>query len=96
MESINGVLRMQQRRQKRLTQELLDLKRLYWNLHPFRAGKRKGSSPYGRLGVVLPKAGWWELRQRPLEQLRQELALLNPDGAVKESQQELSAQKDAA
>ena len=41
LESVNGVVRMQQRRQKRLTQGLLDLKRLYWNMHTFAAGKRK-------------------------------------------------------
>jgi hypothetical protein len=63
VEGLNSVLRMQQRRQQRLTQELLDLKRLYWNMHVFGAGKRKGSSPYGRLGVALPKGGWWQLLQ---------------------------------
>ena len=57
VEGLNSVLRMQQARQKRLTQELVDLKRLHWNLHLFRAGKRKGTSPYGRLGVVLPEGG---------------------------------------
>jgi len=46
VEGVNSVLRMHQRRQKRLTQGLLDIQRLYWNMHAFRAGKRKGSSPY--------------------------------------------------
>jgi len=39
------VLRMQQRRQKRMTQGLLDLKRLYGNSHAFAAGRRQGTSP---------------------------------------------------
>jgi hypothetical protein len=69
---------MHQGRQKRLTQGLLDLKRLYWNLHVFAAGRRKGQSPYGRLGVVVPEGIWWELLHKPPEQLRQELSALNP------------------
>jgi hypothetical protein len=77
VEGLNSVVRMQQARQKRLTQGLLDLKRLYWNVHVFRAGKRKGTSPYGRLGLVLPAGGWWELLKRPPEQLGPELSQLN-------------------
>lgn len=78
IEGLNSVLRMQQARQKRLTQGLLDLKRLSWNVHEFRAGRRKGTSPYGRLGLVLPPGGWWGLLQQPPEQLRQQLSALNP------------------
>jgi hypothetical protein len=78
VEGLNSVVRMQQARQKRLTQELLNLKRLYWNMHPFVAGKRKGSSPYRRQGLVLPDHGWWALLKRPPEQLRQELSQRNP------------------
>jgi hypothetical protein len=78
VEGLNSVVRMHQGRQKRLTQGLLDLKRLYWNLHEFRAGKRRKSSPYGRLGLALPKGSWWQLLQRPPEQLQQELFALNP------------------
>jgi hypothetical protein len=77
VEELNGVLRMHQRRQKRMTQSLLDLKRLYWNIHVFAAGRRKGTSPYERLGVVLPSEDWWHLLKRPPEQLRQELSALN-------------------
>jgi hypothetical protein len=69
---------MPQARPKRLTPELLDLKRLYGNVHEFRAGKRKGTSPYGRLGLVLPQGGWWGLLKLPPEQLRQQLSALNP------------------
>jgi hypothetical protein len=78
VEGLNSVLRMQQRRHKRLTQGLLDLKRLYWNLHVFAAGRRKGQNPYGRLGLVLPPGGWWQLLQRTPEQLRDQLSELNP------------------
>jgi hypothetical protein len=77
VEGLNSVVRMQQSRQKRLTQGLLDLKRLYWNTHEFVAGKRKKSSPYGRLGVTLPEGEWWLLLKIPPEQLRQQLSALN-------------------
>ena len=78
VEGVNSVLRMQQRRQKRLTAGLLDLKRLYWNTHVFVAGRRKGTSPYKRLGVKLPVAGWWQLLKIPPEQLRQQVSAMNP------------------
>src|SRR5581483_1096990 len=54
VECVNSVLRMQQARHRGLGQELLDLKRLYWNTRAFRWGKRKGKSPYQLLGVTLP------------------------------------------
>jgi hypothetical protein len=57
VEGLNSVVRMHQRRQKRLTQGLLDIQRLYWNVHAFRAGKRKGVSPYRRLGLALVVGG---------------------------------------
>jgi hypothetical protein len=78
VEGLNSVLRMQQARQKRLSQGLLDLKRLYWNTHVFVAGKRKRQAPYERLGLVLPKGSWWDLLQIPPEQLRRQLSALNP------------------
>jgi hypothetical protein len=77
VEGLNSVLRMHQQRQKRLTQALLDLQRLYWNLHVFRAGKRHKTSPYGRLGLVLPPGGWWALLQLTPEQLEEQLSALN-------------------
>ena len=95
VEGLNSVVRMQQRRHKRLTQGLLDLKRLYWNLRPFRAGKRKRTSPYGRLGLVLPPGGWWEILQGSPEDLRQELARRNPPMAAVKPQ-EVSAPTLAA
>jgi len=78
VEGLNSVLRMQQACQKRLTPDLLDLKRLYWNTHVFVAGRRQGQSPYQRLGLVLPQGSWWELLKIPPEQLRQQLSALNP------------------
>jgi hypothetical protein len=78
VEGVNSVVRMHQRRQKRLTQGLLDIQRLYWNMHTFRAGKRKESSPYRRLGLALPKGRWWALLKLTPEQLQQELSALNP------------------
>jgi hypothetical protein len=95
VEGLNSVVRMQQRRQKRLTQGLLDLKRLYWNLRPFRAGKRKNTTPYGRLGLVLPSQDWWEILHWSPEELRQELARRHPPAAVVKPQQ-LSAPTLAA
>jgi hypothetical protein len=74
VEGLNSVLRMQQSRHRRLTQELLDLKRLYWNCRPFRTGRRQQQTPYGGLGVALPCASWWQLLDVPPEQLRQQLS----------------------
>jgi hypothetical protein len=74
VEGINSVLRMQQARHRRLSQGLLDLKRLYWNCRRLRTGRRKGQTPYGLLGVQLPVSDWWELLKIPPEQLRQQLS----------------------
>jgi hypothetical protein len=77
VEGVNSVVRMHQRRQKRLTQGLIDVQRLYWNTHIFHAGKRKGTSPYRRLGLVVPEGGWWALTKLTPEQLEQQLSALN-------------------
>jgi hypothetical protein len=77
VEGLNSVVRMQQARQKRLTQGLLDLKRLHWNMHLFRAGKRKGQTPYGRLNLALPTQNWWSLLKMTPEQLGVQLSDLN-------------------
>ena len=50
VEGLNSVVRMQQSRHRKMSQGLLDLKRLYWNLRKFRTGGRKKTSPYERLG----------------------------------------------
>jgi hypothetical protein len=96
VETVNSVVRMNQGRQKRLSQELLDLQRLYWNVQVFRSGKRRRSSPYARLGVVLPEQGWWELLQQSPEALHRELCQRNPSVNLEKQAQELSAQYDAA
>ena len=58
---MNSVLRMQQSGHRRMTQPMLDLKRLYWNCRPFRSGPRKDACPYRALGVELPTYDFWEL-----------------------------------
>ena len=74
-----SVARMQQARHRKLSQGLLDLKRLYWNCHTFRTGRRQKTSPYERLGVVLPKGlRWWQLLKMTPEQLRDKLSTLQP------------------
>ena len=50
VECMNSVLRMQQSRHRRMTQPMLDLKRLYWNCHPFRSGPSEGRLPVPGLG----------------------------------------------
>ena len=71
VEGLNSVVRMQQSRHRKMTQGLLDLKRLYWNLRKFRTGRRKKTSPYERLGVSLPpNLSWWQLLQMTPDQLR--------------------------
>jgi hypothetical protein len=82
VEGINSVLRMQQARHRKVTAGLLDLKRLYWNCHRFRTGKRRRRSPYEHLGLRLPAVPWWEVLKWPPEQLRQYLsASEQPSGA---------------
>jgi hypothetical protein len=77
VECINSVLRMQQARHRKMSQSLLDLKRLYWNSHRFRSGRRKGTTPYERLGVPWPPGlRWWDVLQLTPEQLRDKLSAL--------------------
>lgn len=75
VECVNSVVRMQQARHRKMSQGLLDLKRLYWNSQPFRTGRRKKRSPYQLLGVPWPEGvRWWEVLQWTPERLRQELS----------------------
>ncbi len=74
VECVNSVARMQQARHRKMTQGLMDLKRLYWNLRRFRTGRRKGRTPYSLLGLELPGLSFGEfLRLTPAE-LRKELS----------------------
>ena len=74
VECVNSVARMQQARHRKMTQGLLDLKRLYWNLRRFRTGRRKGQTPYGLLGLELPNLSFWEFLQLTPEGLREKLS----------------------
>lgn len=74
VECMNSVLRMQQSRHRRMTPPMLDLKRLYWNTHPFRSGPRKDVCPYQRLGLELPTYNFWELLQSDPKELTQKLS----------------------
>lgn len=64
VEGINSVLRMPQGRHRKMTQGLLDLKRLYWNCRRLQTGKRRGRCPYEMLGAPLPSTDFWTLLRR--------------------------------
>jgi len=77
VECITSVLRMQQARHRKMSQGLLDRKRLYWNSHRFRSGRRKGTTPSERLGVPWPPGlRWWDVLKLTPEQLRDKLSAL--------------------
>jgi hypothetical protein len=63
VECVNSVVRMHQARHRNLSQELLDLKRLYFNCRAFVEGKRKDHCPYQLLGLKLPSYDPWILLQ---------------------------------
>jgi hypothetical protein len=77
VECLNSVARMQQGRHRKMTQGLLDLKRLYWNCRAFRTGHRRKKSPYELQGLTLPSRDWWELLRLTPEQLRRQLQVAN-------------------
>jgi hypothetical protein len=95
VECINSVARMQQGRHRKMTQGLLDLKRLYWNCRSFRTGPRRDKSPYEHLGLRLPCGDWWEMLRLTPEQLREQLQAANA-AATAPPPQQLSAQVVAA
>jgi hypothetical protein len=74
VECMNSVLRMQPSRHRRMTQPMLDLKRLYWNGRAFRSGPRKDACPYRALGLELPTYDFWELLHTDPAQLTQQLS----------------------
>jgi hypothetical protein len=77
VECVNSVLRMQQARHRKLSQGLLNLKRLYWNCHRFRTGRRCGRSPYQMLGLSWPEGlRWWDVLKWSPEQLQDKLSAL--------------------
>ncbi len=71
---LNSVARLQPTRPRKLTQGLLDLKRLSWDLRRFRTGRRQGRTPSGLLGVKLPELSIRELLELTPDQLRQQLS----------------------
>lgn len=75
IECLNSVLRMQQAQHRKMTQGLLNLKRLYWNCHTFRTGRRRGKTPYQRLGLPWPEGmRWWDVLKLTPEHLREKLS----------------------
>ncbi|MBV8430072.1 MAG: hypothetical protein JO244_02845 [Solirubrobacterales bacterium] len=74
VECVNSIVRMHQSRHKNLSQELLDLKRLFFNCRAFREGKRRSHCPYQLLGLVLPTYDPWALLQMDPAQLEQLLS----------------------
>lgn len=84
VEGINSVLRMQQGRHRKMTQGLLDLKRLYWNCRSLQTGKRRSHSPYELLGVPLPSTDFWTLLRT------------DPHPAGKQLPEKVSASADGA
>lgn len=79
VEGINSVLRMQQGRHRKITQGMLDLKRLYWNCRPLQTGRRRGRCPYEMLGVPLPSTDFWTLLQSCRSAPREEPAKVVSD-----------------
>ncbi len=71
---MNSVLRMHQTRHRHVSQDMLDLKRLFWNCRSFTHGKRREASLYQLLGLRLPTDDWWELLQMDPEKLAQKLS----------------------
>jgi hypothetical protein len=74
VECVNSVARMHQARHRKLTQPLLDLKRLYWNGRAFAGGRRRKRCPYELLGLALPSYDPWALLQMGPKDLEQQLS----------------------
>ena len=74
VECVTSVARMRQARHRKMTQGLLDLNRLSWNLRRFRIGRRKGQTPYGLMGLDRPDLSFWEFLKLTPEELREKLS----------------------
>jgi hypothetical protein len=74
VECRKSALRMQQSRHRRMTQPMLDLKRLYWNCRAFRSGPREDAGPDRALGLELPTDDFWALLHADPAQLTQQLS----------------------
>ncbi len=73
VECVNSVVRMHQARHRHISQDMLDLKRLYWHCRTLRQGKRRGACPYELLGLKFPTYDWWTLLQMDPKALEQKL-----------------------
>ena len=60
-----------------MTQGLLDLKRLDWNLRRSRTGRRKGPTPYGLLGLRRADLSFGEFLKLTPAELREQLSALS-------------------
>jgi hypothetical protein len=47
-----------------------------WNLRPFRIGRRKAQTPYGRLGLKVPDLSFGEFFKLTPEELREKLSAM--------------------
>ena len=74
VECVHSVARMPPARHRQMTQGLLDLKRLSWNLRRFRTGRRKNQTPDGLLGRKLPDLCFWEVPKLTPAELREQLS----------------------
>jgi hypothetical protein len=74
VECLNGVLRLDATHHRRMTQTMLDLKRLYWNTRRFQTGPRRKKSPYEWFGICLPTFDFWELLQTDPRELTRQLS----------------------
>jgi len=74
VECVKSVVRMHQARPRHVSQDLLDLTRLYWHCRVFRHGKRQGTCPDALLGLKLPISDWWQLLQIAPGELAQQLS----------------------
>jgi hypothetical protein len=80
VECMNSVLRMHQARHRGLSQDLINLKRLYWNCRTFAEGKRKGQTPYQQMGLQLPSYDFWDLLQMNPDQLQEKVSTARVTG----------------
>ena len=74
VECVHSVVRRHQARHRHVSQDRLDLKRLYWNGRTFRHGQRRGACPDELLGLKLPTAAWWTLLQMDPKEVEKKLS----------------------
>ncbi len=69
VEAFNSTLRVLQMLHRNVSDGLLGLHALVWNLRPRREGRRRGASPYARLGVdfASDKRPWYEVLREEMK-----------------------------